>query len=46
MIKKTLQKEKIKQKRLENKDKPKKTKKEEKQENPEFPYLMKFPKRF
>ena len=37
--KKVFQKEQIKQKRLENKDKSKKSKKEEKQENPEFPYI-------
>ena len=34
-----MQKEQAKQKRLQNKDKPKKSKKEEKQENPEFPYI-------
>ena len=45
--KKALQKEQAKQKRLANKDKPKKTKKEEKQEkqeNPEFPYIDELPK--
>jgi len=39
-----LQKEQVKKKRLENKDKPKKSKKEEKQENPEFPYIDEVPK--
>jgi len=42
--KKALQKEQAKQKRLANKDKPKKTKKEETQENPEFPYIDEVPK--
>ena len=42
--KKALQKEQAKQKRLANKDKPKKTKKEEKLENPEFPYIDEVPK--
>jgi hypothetical protein len=42
--KKQLQKELAKQKRLANKDKPKKSKKEEKQENPEFPYIDELPK--